>query len=551
MGVSRTSHYLRAAWLVVFLVSAVPAAAQVRGAPPAAGQVPAAEVLPATAAPGRVADPLGRESPSGTVFGFLAALRRGNDDLGVLYLDTERTEDAARELARQLYVVLDSRLPARLPELSDRPEGLLANPFKPNQDVIGTIQTANGPLDIILERVERNGQPVWLFSRATLDLVSGVYDEIDLISVDRHLPAFLKGPRLAGVRVFAWLMLLLIVPVIYRLVGELDRILSRVIGLVRRRPLASARILPTGARLLIVALAVRWISGSLDLPLIERQFWSAVTTLVAVAGVVWLLLSLNAAGERYIKARVRRWTAGEMAALLRLGRRLADLVAIAAGVLAALAYFDIDPTAALAGLGIGGIAIALAAQKTLENVIGGLSIVFDNAVRVGDFVKVGDMSGTVDAIGLRSTRIRTPDRTILTVPNGQIATINVETLSARDKFWFHHFVALRYETSSAQMRAVIDGIRRVLEAHPAVDREVIRVRFFRLGPFSLDIELFAYIRVTDWDDFLTIQEELLLRTMEMVEEAGTTVALPSQELHLSGPGAIQPTAQPASAGSPP
>jgi MscS family membrane protein len=244
---------------------------------------------------------------------------------------------------------------------------------------------------------------------------------------------------------------------------------------------------------------------------------------------------------------VRGSTAGERAALLRLGRRLADLVAIAVGVLVALAYFDIDPTAALAGLGIGGIAVALAAQKTLENVIGGLSIVFDNAVRVGDFVKVGDMSGTVDAIGLRSTRIRTPDRTILTVPNGQIATISVETMSARDKFWFHHFVALRYETSSAQMRAVIDGIRSVLEDHRAVDREVIRVRFFRLGPFSLDIELFTYIHATDWDDFMTIQQELLLRTMEMVEEAGTSVALPSQVLHLTGPGSAQPQPPPLTA----
>ena len=157
--------------------------------------------------------------------------------------------------------------------------------------------------------------------------------------------------------------------------------------------------------------------------------------------------------------------------MLRLARRIADVIVIAAGGLVTLHYFGVDPTAALAGLGIGGIAVALAAQKTLENVIGGLSIIFDKAVRVGDFLKLGDTLGTVDYIGLRSTRIRTLDRTILSVPNGQIANVNIETLSARDKFWFHHFVGLRYETTAGQMRAVVDGIRTHLAGHPMVDRQ--------------------------------------------------------------------------------
>ena len=152
-----------------------------------------------------------------------------------------------------------------------------------------------------------------------------------------------------------------------------------------------------------------------------------------------------------------------------------------------------DPTAAIAGLGIGGIAVALAAQKTLENVIGGLSLIFDRAVCVGDFLKVGEASGTVDSIGLRSTRIRTLDRTILTVPNGQIANVSIETISSRDMFWFRHFLGLRYETTPRQMRAVVAGIVRQLSAHPAVDRESVRARFLRFGPSSLDIEVVAYV----------------------------------------------------------
>lgn len=543
MGAWRTHACLRIAVLVVCLQIPGAVAAQIpTGAAPS--QAPAAPPVAE-----RPTDSLGRDTPRGTVFGFMNALRRGNDEAGVAYLNTPLRGDAAREFARHLYVVLDSRLPARLPELTDRPEGTLANPFKPNQDVVGTIETANGPLDLILERVERNGQPIWLFSRATLEKIPDVYAEIDLISVDRHLPGFLTKPHLAGVRLFEWLVFLIAIPLFYRLVGDVDRLLVRAAAMVRGKDGAGRTgVLSKGFRLLLLAAAIRWLTGSVDLPLAERQFWLAVAKILAVSGATWLLLSLNAAGERYIKRRSPRTAAGEMAALLRLARRFADVLAIAAGVLAALAYFDIDPTAALAGLGIGGIAVALAAQKTLENVIGGLSIVFDNAVRVGDTLKVGEICGTVDAIGLRSTRIRTLDRTILTVPNGQLASINVETLSERDKFWFHHFVALRYETTSSQMRAVIDALRRMLDEHRAVDREVVRVRFFRLGPFSLDIEIFTYLRAADWDDFLTIQQELLLRTMEIVEQAGTRVALPSQVLHLTGAAAEAP-ALPAGAGA--
>ena len=152
-----------------------------------------------------------------------------------------------------------------------------------------------------------------------------------------------------------------------------------------------------------------------------------------------------------------------------------------------------DPTPALAGLGVGGIAVALAAQKTLENVIAGASLIFDQAVRVGDVLKMGDVQGTVDHIGLRSTRLRTLDRTIVSVPNSQIANMSLETLSARDKFWFHPVVGVRHETMPQQLHAVVDGIRRLLDEHPSVDRESVRVRFLSLGPFSLDVDVFAYV----------------------------------------------------------
>jgi MscS family membrane protein len=212
---------------------------------------------------------------------------------------------------------------------------------------------------------------------------------------------------------------------------------------------------------------------------------------------------------------------------------MADVLLVVAAVLVALQYFGLNPTAALAGLGIGGIAVALAAQKTLENVIGGLSLIFDKAVRVGDFLKLGDMVGTVDSIGLRSTRFRTLDRTILSVPNGQIANATLETLSVRDMCWFRHVLGLQYGTKAAQLRRIMDEIRILLGVHPEIDTESVRVRLIRFGPSSLDVELFAYAVTKDWGRFLEIQEGLLVSVMEIVEAAGSAIALPTQTLHIT------------------
>jgi MscS family membrane protein len=486
-------------------------------------------------------DTLGRDTPRGTLLGFMKAAQDDRTNVAPLYLDTTLRGQAAAQLAHQLYVVLDRRLPPRL-DVSDQPEGSTPNLLKPNEDIIGTIATNDGPLDIKVDRVNRGALgPVWLFSRATLEAIPGVFGEIDLVSVDRFVPGFLIRPRLAGIRLFEWVTLLLLAPLAYRLTGLLLRLLGilarPLVALLQRRFGVTAQLFdpqPGPIRLLAIAAGIHWFLASLDIPLAERQFWSAIATMLVTVAFAWLFLLLNAAGERLILRRLKGREIGELAALLRLARRLADMVVIAIAALVTLHYFEIDATAALAGLGIGGIAVALAAQKTLENIVGGLSIVFDKAVGVGDSLKLGDMAGTVDSVGLRSTRIRTLDRTILSVPNGQIAAANIETLSARDKFWFHHFVGLSYQTTPAQMRTVIDRIRDVLVKHPGLDRsDVLRVRFFRLGQFSLDIEVFAYMFASDWDRFLEIQQDLLLRIMEIVEQAGTNIALPSQTLSVT------------------
>jgi MscS family membrane protein len=143
------------------------------------------------------------------------------------------------------------------------------------------------------------------------------------------------------------------------------------------------------------------------------------------------------------------------------------------------------------------------------------------------------MSGTVDSIGLRSTRIRTLDRTVVSVPNGQIATASLENFSARDKFRFYHVMGLEYSTTAAQLQSILGEITAVLSNDSRTETESVRVRFIRFGASSLDIELFAYLFSRDWNHFLESQQELLLQIMGVVEAAGARIAFPSQTVYVA------------------
>lgn len=486
-------------------------------------------------------DPLGRETPRGTVLGFLAAAREGEDEIARQYLNTRASGADARELTRQLFVVLDARLPARLTQLSDAPEGSRSNPLKPDQEIVGTITGGSGNVDVVVERVTRgNTGPIWLFSQATLASVPALHEEVTLGWDDLGLPRFLTGTRVGGIRLFEWVAVLLGLPIVYLLTLLLNKILKPVVRalwrtLGRQSDLFDRDALPPPVRLLIVAITLRWFLSALPLSLLVRQFWSNVASFFTIAGIVWLLILLNGEVEQLLRRRFPGSNVPAAASLVRLLRRVVDILLIFVGGLLLLRHYGVNLTPALAGLGVGGIAVALAAQKTLENVIAGASLIFDQAVRVGDFLKMGEVQGTVDHIGLRSTRIRTLDRTIVSVPNGQIANMSLETLSARDKFWFHPVVGVRYETTAQQLRAVVDGIRRLLDEHPSVDHESVRVRFLRLGQFSLDVDVFAYVLARDYNHFLEIQEQLLFSVTEIVEAAGTKIAFPSQTMYLANP----------------
>ena len=216
-----------------------------------------------------------------------------------------------------------------------------------------------------------------------------------------------------------------------------------------------------------------------------------------------------------------------------------------------LGIFGVNLTATLAGVGLGGIAIAFAAQKSLENLFGGFIVLSDRVVHVGDFVRVGNVLGGIEDVTLYATRIRTLERIVVSIPNGILMTSQIENLSRRDKFLFRHTLGLRFETPEAQLKAVLGGCRTRLAADARVEQGTLSVRLLKLGSYTLDVEVFAYLLVPDWAAFLAAQEELLLALMRVVEEAGTGFAFPTSTTYLASEArALEPAGAPPAPPSP-
>jgi MscS family membrane protein len=218
--------------------------------------------------------------------------------------------------------------------------------------------------------------------------------------------------------------------------------------------------------------------------------------------------------------------------LMRIVLRLVSLFLIILLAIYSADFYGVPLTPLLASLGIGGIAIALAVRPTLENIIGGLTLFADRPVRAGDYCRYGDKIGMVENIGLRSTRVRAGDRTLVTIPNAEFSQMQLENFGQRDKMLYRFMLCLRYETTPDQIRFVLAKVREMLLGHPRVENKRLRVRFRAFGVYSLNIEVYAFVSTRDRSEYMGIQEDMNLRIIDIVAEAGTGFAFPSQTTYL-------------------
>ena len=186
----------------------------------------------------------------------------------------------------------------------------------------------------------------------------------------------------------------------------------------------------------------------------------------------------------------------------------------------------------LASLGLGGLAVALAAQDSLSNIFGSIMILLDRPFTIGDWIKAGEMEGVVEEIGFRSTRIRTFSKTMITVPNSVLMNMSIDNFSRMPKRRIKLTVGVTYDTSPTQMRQAVAAIKKLLREHPAIHQDFFLVNFTDFGASSLDIMVYCFTTSTVWGEYLDAREDVCLKIMETLEEMGLEIAFPSQTLYL-------------------
>lgn len=500
-------------------------------------QVPVtpAATTPASAPP----DPLGRVSPFGTITGFSSAVHRQELNVAVRYLQASgRNPQQLQTLARDLSELLDRYYTDRLTALSTLPTGDLADGLDPDREPIHLV-IGDRQVDLFLRRVtDPAAGEIWLVSSDSLARVPSLRRTSAETWIERIMPASLVSHSYAGLSLAQWMLWAgsFLAPLL------LFWMLARVVPWVARR-----RIVDVTRRAMFLAgwNRVRWpLVGGLTLlahlaavPVLGFSVTTRlgytrlvlVTLVFAVTLLVWRLM-----GALFQQAGLMAMRRGRASArsLIKLGERVAKVLVILIALFVVLRLAGVDPTTALAGVGIAGIAVALGAQKSVENLLGAVFLLTDRALAVGDFCRLSDRDGWVEDITLRSVRLRTLEQTLLSVPAGLLSQGSIENYTTRGKILLQSVVRLRYGTTCEQIETALNGMRLLLAHHPTIEQDSARVRLTSFGAQSIDIDVFAYVTTADYMKFLEIRESLLLQVARIVESSGTSFAIPTQFIYM-------------------
>lgn len=520
--------------------------------PYSSAQSPLSQVLPSsitTTTPPPTAtptDPLNRTTPSGSALGFLQAAQSGDYSIAAQYLQMSAShrQTEGEEVARELKAVMDAAFTGRVGAFT-QPEGTPQEGVPLGRQRLGTMSSGDVEVDLDLVRVsDPSAGKIWLISAETLAKVPELYDQVEARQVEHRLPSVLVKHQIAGMPLWQWLALLVALPIAAGIGWLALAFLGIPVRWWARRhgqmDVANWRSVSAPAWLLVTALAHQFLARYLGMPLLPRHYYFELISIALIISATWITWRV----VRWLLRRVRNraLARGHMGtgSLMLLGERILKAVIFLVGVFAVFGSLGFNMSTALAGLGIGGLAIGFGAQQTIANLFGGVSVLGDEVIRVGDVCRFGDRTGTVEDIGLRSTRVRTDERTLLAIPNGTVATINVENLSRRDKILFKTSLALHPETKADHLRYVLSEVRRLLYSHPKVENGSVRVRLTDIAGTSHTAEAFCYILTRDFNEYAAVREDLLLRVMDIVEDSGSSLAQPAQTLYLGrDPGLVK------------
>ena len=483
-------------------------------------------------------DPHNRGTPRQSLAGFLLKaseldFEAATEHLDLRHLPPEASDISGPELARQLNFVLSRSVWLDDYAVNDTPDGARGDGFPDYRDELARINTKNGEVLLFMQHVPRSdGVLIWQVSNRSLGLVPALYEEFGyptwIESIRTRLP---DTGSFLGLETFKWVIGLSVGLISWPILYLFGLLLSRLFSKPANPNYPLVRKVLTGPVVGVgIILTMNLVVTDLGLSAVAQQAMKAQTLLTAM--IVWLFWSVANLIRNHHRNRLIEEGRPGAAQLLRPMTTLIKMLVLLAGILFWMNNLGINISTVLAGLGVGGLALALALQKPLEDLMGALTLFSQAPVRVGDFCRYGTITGVVEDIGLRTTRIRTLADTLVSIPNSRIALVEIENFSLRNKVHYKPVIRLRYDTLPDEVNKALVGIRQMLDSHPRVLDDPQRVRFTDFESDAILIEIHAYIDTVSIAEFLEISEELNLLVVRAIDDAGARFALPSRSLHI-------------------
>ena len=521
------------------LVSAVAAQVPISAPSPLATQPGSSTPAAQPAAP--PTDVLGRSNPRSMMREFIRAVDRADFVSAARYMQLNRQQQPHAELlARDIRELMNCCFDQPLATVSDADTGALDDGLPLDQERVGPLKIGDHRADIILVQVSRPNGAIWLISSTTLDQVPTLHAYITENRVEKLMPKVLQEHSVLGVSLAYWLILLisLVLPIPFFLL--LFRILAFAIGKAAQGDEKRGFVLELARKIkwpviwiltvILQALSMRWLGFPLRFRIVCGHI--AAVILIVLATLI-LRRSVKLIFDR-TRSRMLRLNRAHSASLLLLGGRVFKVLLTIAAGFAILSVLGVDTKTALAGLGIGGIAVAFGAQKTIENVLGGILLISDEAIAVGDFCSILGRMGTIEDITLRSVRMRTLEQTLLSIPAGILSQENIENFRSRTKMLMDITIRLEYSASQTQISSIRDEIYKLITADVRIEGSSARVSVTSFAQWAIELGIWAYVLTADIQKFNAIREELLLRMAQIVEAAGCRFALPAEIIHPAG-----------------
>jgi MscS family membrane protein len=524
---------LRVALVASSMLLATPALAQ---------EAPETAPQPDPSMPPIPADELNRGTPIRSVEGFQAAADRRDFVRAAEFLDLRNLRGEAGDIAGPVLAEMLSIIASRAEwkELGvpiDDPRGRLDDGLPDYRDLIGVVEHDDEEVRLYMQRVPRgDGEFIWKVSNATVTLIPALYETYGYSRLVEDIRRQLPDWSFLGFELFKWIIVLAVGAVTYVTVLLFALLLRRIPGKPESGPRKLVfRFLALPFGLWATAMAMNMMAESLGRSQTAATLgqYSPLPHLITT----WFIFAaINLWQTLYAQFLEGRGREGSEV-LIRPAANALKLIVFIAALLTYMNDLGINITTLLAGLGVGGVAVALALQKPMEDVFGAITLYSQQPIRVGDFCRVGSETGTIEEIGLRTTFIRTLANTRIAIPNSRLATEPIDNYSARQKILYRPTLRLRYDTNPEQVQSVLEGIREALEDHERVMMGH-RVRFKDIGTDALLVEVFAYFDTTLWTEYLELAEEMNLRILEIVTRAGTSLSLPSSTMKIEQAAAI-------------